>query len=66
MMGMTRSGQVDEALLAKRDQEFGVSTKDKAAQRSDIPEPVVEEGANAWEKTGSGLVLEMKEVPMKR
>ena len=50
MMGFTADGQVDAAMVAARDQRFGVRSQDKRQSRADIAAPAISEGANAWEK----------------
>jgi len=50
MMGFTQDGQLDTALVKARDQRFNISTADKRRNRSDIPAPPVQPGANAWQK----------------
>jgi hypothetical protein len=50
MMGFTKDGQLDPALLSARDKRFNVSTAEKRKNRADIPPPKVQPGANAWEK----------------
>ena len=50
MMGFTKDGQLNPALLTDRDKRFDVSTQQKKQDRSDIPMPSVNPLANAWEK----------------
>ena len=50
MMGFTKEGQLNPALLADRDKRFNISTAEKKKQREDIPMPAVDPMANAWEK----------------
>lgn len=50
MMGFTRDGQLDKALLQNRDKRFNVNTDKIKKQRQDIPLPNVDPLANAWEK----------------
>jgi hypothetical protein len=50
MMGFTKDGQINPRLLEERDKRFKVSTEDKKRKREDIPLPVVDPLANAWEK----------------
>lgn len=50
MMGFTEDGQLNQQLLAKRDENFDISTEEKRKQRQDIPLPEVDPLANAWEK----------------
>ncbi|ACT92920.1 protein of unknown function DUF1264 [Dyadobacter fermentans DSM 18053] len=50
MMGFTREGQLDKALLASRDKRFEINTEEIKKRRKDIPLPAVDPLANAWEK----------------
>lgn len=50
MMGFTRDGQLADSILQRRDSIFEVSSAQKREQRTSIPEPEVQPGANAWEK----------------
>jgi hypothetical protein len=50
MMGFTKDGQLKQELLTDRDKRFNVSTNEKKKNRADIPMPVVDPMANAWEK----------------
>ena len=50
MMGFTKDGQLKPELLSARDQRFSVSAAKKKKQREDIPMPLVDPAANAWEK----------------
>ena len=49
MMGFTADGQLREDLLQHRDRTLGISTQKIRQQREDIPTPMVQPGANAWE-----------------
>ena len=49
MMGFTKDGQLNPALVADRDKRLNVSTADKRTRRAKIPVPAVVAGANAWE-----------------
>lgn len=49
MMGFTADGQADAAMVAARDERFGVRTSDKRKNREDIPAPPVQQGADAWQ-----------------
>ena len=57
MMGFTKDGQTDSTMVADRDKRFNVSSKEKRANRADIPSPPVQPGANAWEQ---GEVRQLK------
>lgn len=50
MMGFTKDGQINPRTLADRDKRFHISTAEKKRNRADIPVPVVDPDANAWEK----------------
>jgi hypothetical protein len=50
MMGLTKDGQLQPALVAERDKRFKISTSEKKKNREDIPMPDVDPMANAWEK----------------
>lgn len=50
MMGFTKDGQLDPALLKDRDKRFGIDTADLVEQRKSIASPQVDPLANAWEK----------------
>jgi len=48
MMGFTADGQADPAMVAARDERFGISSSEKRADRVDIPAPPIAAGADAW------------------
>jgi len=50
MMGFTKEGQLNKALLDARDKRFEVKTEEIRERRRDIPLPAVDPLANAWEK----------------
>lgn len=50
MMGFTADGQLDPALVAARDQRFGVSSEQKRRERADIVSQPVAGGADAWHR----------------
>lgn len=50
MMGFTADGQADAAMVASRDERFGVSSTEKKKDRTDIPAPPIEAGADAWQR----------------
>jgi uncharacterized protein DUF1264 len=56
MMGFTADGQIDPALVAARDERFGVRSEAIRAARSDIPKPSIDAGADAW-KQGRAVQL---------
>jgi hypothetical protein len=58
MMGFTADGQADSAMVAQRDQRFGVSSEQKKQDRADIPTPAIDPGADAWRK---GKVVQLSD-----
>jgi hypothetical protein len=50
MMGFTKETQINKTMLGQRDKRFGVSTEEKKKNRMDIPMPIIDPDANAWEK----------------
>lgn len=48
MMGFTADGQADPAMIASRDQRFGMNSAETKKQREDIPAPQIDPGANGW------------------
>lgn len=50
MMGFTKDGQLRPELVATRDKNFGISTKEKKKDRTSIPDHPILPGANSWEK----------------
>lgn len=56
MMGFTREGQLDTALLADRDRRFKIQSSKLKQKRRDIAMPQVDPMANAWEK---GIVRQL-------
>lgn len=50
MMGFTADGQHDPAMVAARDQRFGIDSAAKRKEREDIPAPPTDPGADAWQK----------------
>jgi hypothetical protein len=65
MMGFTRDGQADEALIRDRDRRLGVSASRKRNNRADIPDPAVVPGANLWE-SGRTVQTRLEEMDFKR
>lgn len=57
MMGFTADGQLNERLLAGRDERFDVSSAELRQKRSDIPYPQVDAQADAWTK---GVVMQLQ------
>src|SRR5690606_28844247 len=50
MMGFTKDGQLDRALLTDRDKRFDINSEEIKQKRNDIPMPSVDPMANAWER----------------
>jgi Protein of unknown function (DUF1264) len=50
MMGFTRNWQADPEMVARRDQRFGVDSRQRRDARADIAAPPVAAGADAWER----------------
>ena len=50
MMAFVKDGQLKPELVADRDKRFDVSTEEKRKNRADIPDPVVDPMADAWQK----------------
>jgi hypothetical protein len=65
MMGFTKDGQADEAMLEARDRRFGVSWRKRRAARADIPTPTLVAGANSWE-SGRTVQTRLEEMDFKR
>jgi uncharacterized protein DUF1264 len=65
MMGLTRDGQADEALVHDRDRRLGISTSHKRRDRAGIPMPEVAPGANHWE-SGRTVQTRLAEMNFKR
>jgi hypothetical protein len=49
MMGFTRDGQGDAAMIKMRDDRFGIDSQAKRSSRSDIVAPPIDPGADSWE-----------------
>jgi hypothetical protein len=50
MMGFTADGQNDPAMVAARDQRFGIDSNAKRKDREDIAAPPIAPGADAWQQ----------------
>lgn len=50
MMGFTADGQADAAMVAARDQRFGIASAARRKSREDIAAPAVDPGADAWQQ----------------
>jgi hypothetical protein len=57
MMGFTADGQLDEQLLAQRDQRFEIASAELRKKRSDIIYPQIDPQADAWTK---GIVMQLQ------
>ena len=64
MMGLINDGQTKQAMLQDRDKRFSVSAAERKKDRSDIPTPDVDPGANYW-RSGKTLQLKLEEVPVR-
>ncbi len=65
MMGFTEDGQINEALVRRRDLNLGISTAARRNGRSGITPVAVEAGANGWE-SGRTLQNRLEEVEVRR
>ncbi|KDQ60748.1 hypothetical protein JAAARDRAFT_31721 [Jaapia argillacea MUCL 33604] len=62
MMAYTGDGQIDQQLLRKRDETWGMDTESKRKLRAGyLPHYERVSGADMWEETGKGLVFEVAE-----
>jgi len=59
MMGFTRDGQADEAMVAARDRRFDVSSAENRRNRADIENAPIDPGADAWQR---GIVVQLQAV----
>jgi len=50
MMGFTADGQIDEAMVAARNQRLGIDSQQRRRSRESIPTPAVAEGADSWQR----------------
>lgn len=57
MMGFTRDGLADEAMIEARDRRFGISTEATRELRKDLPSPAIDPEADAWQK---GIVMQVR------
>jgi len=64
MMAFTKDGQIDESLLRGRDRDYSVSTSTLKKNREDIPLPEKDPMADNWERTGTAVQYEKKEIKM--
>ncbi|WP_239992244.1 OBAP family protein [Rhodopila globiformis] len=65
MMGFTEDGQINEAMVAARDQRLGISTDERRRQRAEIPMPNVVPGANSWQ-SGRTVQTRLEEMDFRR
>jgi hypothetical protein len=49
MMGFTADGQADSKMIRARDQRFAIDSARKRQERTDIPTPSIDPGANGWQ-----------------
>ncbi|SOD88121.1 OBAP family protein [Spirosoma fluviale] len=59
MMGFTKDGQTNPKMVADRDKRFNVSTTKNKENRTDIPAPQIQPGADAWQQ---GEIRQLKVV----
>ena len=64
MMGFTKDGQINQAMVKQRDDRLNVSTAERRKDRESIPMPSVDPLANAWQGGGS-MQTKMEQVAMK-
>jgi hypothetical protein len=57
MMGFTRDGQANAAMVAARDERFDVSSAENRRSRADIVYPQVDADADAWQR---GVVIQVR------
>lgn len=63
MMNVTGQGQLNDQVVQERDKRLGISTESKKTLRAGyLSEYEKDEKADQWEKTGTGLTFEPKEV----
>ena len=51
MMGFTADGQANAAMVADRDERYGVSSEDRKRDRLDIEAPPIDPAADAWQRS---------------
>ena len=62
MMGFTKDGQADEAMIAARDKRFDTSSAENRENRADIDYPAIDPDADAWQK---GIVIQLRAIDLK-
>jgi hypothetical protein len=65
MMGFTEDGQINDAMVAARDQRLVISTDERRRQRAEIPMPNVVPGANSWQ-SGRTVQTRLEEMDFRR
>lgn len=66
MMSATGDGQVDERAVQERDDRLGISTESKREYRASyLTKYEKDEAADQWEKLGTGITFESKEVKLR-
>ena len=66
MMAITNDDIADWNLINLYDAKYNSIAQERREYRGSIQTPNKEEGADVWEKTGKAVVLEVKEVEMKK
>jgi hypothetical protein len=61
MMGFTKDGQADEAMVAARDKRFDTSSAENRENRADIDYPAIDPDADAWQK---GIVIQLRAIDL--
>jgi hypothetical protein len=64
MMGFTHDGQANRQMVLDRDRRFDVSSSKREADRTDVPMPTVQAGANSWQ-SGRTVQLKLEEVAVR-
>ena len=63
MMNATGDGQLSDQVVHERDRKLGISTESKRRHRAGyLPGYEMDEIADQWEKSGTGIAFEPKEV----
>ncbi|HAA27679.1 MAG TPA: DUF1264 domain-containing protein [Cyanobacteria bacterium UBA8553] len=63
MMGFTADGQANPTLVKDRDKRFNISVETKKNNRTDIPTPSIQPGADAWQ---TGQIVQLQLAPLSR
>jgi hypothetical protein len=66
MMGFTNDGQLEPAMVARRDKELGISTTKERRNREDLAKSArpVQAGADQWQ-SGQASQLVLQKLPFK-